>query len=266
MTEYVGYNKFQTLEAGLSKQESSASMSARGVPIKHKRQDVSGKAFSFAKYLLATLDRVSLTYLWQREKLLMIDLLDHKRFSSMTNWGCCLDYGEGVDYKLRNTRKISKMPVRQVKIVMGWEWSHSPQRQSSRRSDRQPARTASVRFRTAISPTLFEDDWLPVRDCHVPLTVSFLSCHALLTENKDTANRTGQGFMVWGEALLHYREIKNGLKHQTALSYNRSRWNIKCHYKGKLTDGWTCFRCWACALCDHPWQMKQVVPCLPLLK
>lgn len=85
MTEYVGYNNFQTLGAGLSKQESSASMSARGVPIKHKRQNVSGKAFSFAKYLLATLDRVSLTYLWQREKLLMIDLLDHKRFSSMTN-------------------------------------------------------------------------------------------------------------------------------------------------------------------------------------
>ena len=53
--------------------------------IKHKRQNVSGKVFSFAKYLLATLDRVSLTFLWQREKLLMIDLLDHKGVSSMTN-------------------------------------------------------------------------------------------------------------------------------------------------------------------------------------
>ena len=70
---------------GLSKQESSASMSARGVSIKHRRQNVSGKVFSFAKYLLAALDRVSLTYLWQSEKPLMIDLLDHKRFSSMTN-------------------------------------------------------------------------------------------------------------------------------------------------------------------------------------
>lgn len=85
MTEYVGYNNSQILGAGLSKRESSASMSAIGVSIKHKRQIVSGKVFSFAKYLLATLDRVSLTYLWQSEKPLMIDLLDHKRFSSMTN-------------------------------------------------------------------------------------------------------------------------------------------------------------------------------------
>lgn len=201
MTEYVGYNNSQILGAGLSKQESSASMSARGVSIKHKRQNVSGKVFSFAKYLLATLDRVSLTCLWQSEKHLMIDLLDHKRVPSMTNWGCCLDNGEGVDYK--------KWNIRQIRTVMGREWCHSPQRQSSRRSDRQPARTASVRFRPAISPTLFEEDWLPVRDCHVPLTVSFLSCHALLTENKVSVNRTGHGFMVWGEALK-YTNKKGG--------------------------------------------------------
>ena len=41
---------------------------------------------------------------------------------------------------------------------------------------------------------------------------------------------------------------------------------MKWNYKGKRPNGWTCFRCWACALCDHPWQLKQVVPCLPPLK
>ena len=72
-----------------------------------------------------------------------------------------------------------------------------------------------MRFRPAISPTLFEDDWLPVRDCHVPLTVSFLSCHALLTENKVSVNGTGQDFMVWGEALTQHKVQENGLKPQT---------------------------------------------------
>ena len=197
----------------MPKQESSASMSKRGVSINQNRRNVSGKVFSFAKYLTAMIDRVSLTYLWQSEEPHMIDLFNHKRFPSMANWGCCLGYGEGVDYKLRNTRKISKMPIRKVRTVMGREWSHSPQRQSSRRSDRQPAKTASVRFRPAISPTLFEEDWLPVRDCHVPLTVSFLSCHALLTENKVSVNRTGLGFMVWGEALSHqYENSRSSIK------------------------------------------------------
>ena len=78
------YNNYKC-GVGLSKQESSASMSERGVSIEHKRLKVSGKVFSFAKYLTAMIDRVSLTYLWQSEKLLMIDLLDHKKFSSMTN-------------------------------------------------------------------------------------------------------------------------------------------------------------------------------------
>jgi hypothetical protein len=36
--------------------------------------------------------------------------------------------------------------------------------------------------------------------------VSFLSCHALLTENKDSVNGTGIGFMVWGEALKDMRK------------------------------------------------------------
>ena len=85
MTGYVGYNDFPTLGVGLSKQESSASMSVRGVSIKHKSQEVSGKVFSFAKYLLARLDRVSLTYLWQSVETIMINLLDHKSFPSLTN-------------------------------------------------------------------------------------------------------------------------------------------------------------------------------------
>lgn len=71
--------------AGLSKQESSASMSERGVSIEHKKLKVSGKVFSFAKYLLSMIDRVSLTYLWQSEETLMINSLDHKSFPSMTN-------------------------------------------------------------------------------------------------------------------------------------------------------------------------------------
>ena len=73
------------LRVGVSKLESSARMSLRGVSIEHKSQEVSGKVFSFAKYLLARLDRVSLTYLWQSVETLMINLLDHKSFPSLTN-------------------------------------------------------------------------------------------------------------------------------------------------------------------------------------
>ena len=83
----------------MSKQASAASMSTRGVSIKHRRQNVSGKVFSFDKYLLAGLDRVSLTYLWQSEETLMINSLDHKSFPAMTNWRCRLGHGEGVVYK-----------------------------------------------------------------------------------------------------------------------------------------------------------------------
>ena len=36
--------------------------------------------------------------------------------------------------------------------------------------------------------------------------------HALLTENKDSVNVTGLGFMVWGEALRHYRVRNKVLK------------------------------------------------------
>ena len=69
----------------MSKQASSASMSERGVSIEHKRLKVSGKVFSFAKYLLSMIDRVSLAYLWQSEETLMINSLDHKSFPSMKN-------------------------------------------------------------------------------------------------------------------------------------------------------------------------------------
>ena len=36
--------------------------------------------------------------------------------------------------------------------------------------------------------------------------------HALLTENKDSVNGTGLGFMVWGEALRHYKVRHKVLK------------------------------------------------------
>ena len=66
MTENVMYNNYKG-GGGLSKQESSASMSKRGVSINQNRRNVSGKVFSFAKYLTAMIDRVTLTYLWQSE-------------------------------------------------------------------------------------------------------------------------------------------------------------------------------------------------------
>ena len=47
--------------------------------------------------------------------------------------------------------------------------------------------------------------------------MSFLSCHALLTENKDSVNGTGLGFMVWGEALQHHIVRHKVLKDPFAL-------------------------------------------------
>ena len=134
-------------------------------PSQPRRQNVSGKVFSFAKYLLARLNRVSLTYLWQSEENLMINSLDHKIFPSMTNLGCCLGNGEGVDYKWTVRQGRIKNFVR-LKLVWVGNGAKVLQEQSSRRSDGQPARTASVRFRHAISPTLFEEDCPPFRDCH----------------------------------------------------------------------------------------------------
>ena len=54
---------------------------------------------------------------------------------------------------------------RQITISMGGNEAKVQPGQSYRRSGGLSARTASVRFRPAISPTLFEDDRLPFRDC-----------------------------------------------------------------------------------------------------
>ena len=65
------------------------------------------------------IDRVSLTYLWQSEENLMINLLDHKFFPSMTNWGCHLDNGVGVDYKIPERQIRIEIDVRIEQIGMG---------------------------------------------------------------------------------------------------------------------------------------------------
>ena len=41
--------------------------------------------------------------------------------------------------------------------------------------------------------------------------------HALLTERKDSVNGTGLGFMVWGEALQHFRVRYKVLKDHKAV-------------------------------------------------
>ena len=190
----------------MSKQESTASMSDKGVSIEQRRQNVSGKVFSFAKYLLARLDRVSLTYLWQSEETLMINLLDHKSFPSMTNWRCCLDNGEGVVYKGTSRQVRSIIDVRLKRL--GWDWSQSPARAILHTK----WWTVSKNSVSEVSPCDLTDpvwrwqvtfSWLPI-----PVTVSFLSGHALLTENKDSDNGTGLGFMVWGEALSCHQRKK----------------------------------------------------------
>ena len=83
---------------------------------------------------------------------------------------------------------------------MGGNEAEVRPRQSSRRSGEQSARTASVRFRPAISrPCLKMTGHLFV--IASPCNSVFSFNHALLTENKDSVNGTGLGFMVWGEAL-----------------------------------------------------------------
>ena len=76
--------------------------------------------------------------------------------------------------------------------------------QSYRRSGGLSARTASVRFRPAISPTLFEDDRLPFRIAP-PCDSVFSFNHALLTERKDSVN--GTGVASWCGAK-HYDTIE----------------------------------------------------------
>ena len=58
-----------------------------------------------------------------------------------------------------------KNHCRQITISMGGNEAKVQPGQSYRRSGGLSARTASVSFRPAISPTLFEDDRLPFRDC-----------------------------------------------------------------------------------------------------
>ena len=58
-----------------------------------------------------------------------------------------------------------KNHCRQITISMGGNETKVQQGQSCRRSGGRLAKTESVSFRSAISPTLFEDDWTPFRDC-----------------------------------------------------------------------------------------------------
>ena len=50
-----------------------------------------------------------------------------------------------------------------------------------------------------------------------PCNSVFSFNHALLTENKDSVNGTGLGFMVWGEALKHHIVRHKVLKDSFAL-------------------------------------------------
>jgi hypothetical protein len=50
-----------------------------------------------------------------------------------------------------------------------------------------------------------------------PCNCVFSFNHALLTENKDSVDGTGLGFMVWGEALQHYIVRHKVLKDPFAL-------------------------------------------------
>ena len=50
-----------------------------------------------------------------------------------------------------------------------------------------------------------------------PCNSVFSFNHALLTENKDSVNGTGLGFMVWGEALSILNDRYKAYKHPFAL-------------------------------------------------
>ena len=192
----------------MSKQESTASMSDKGVSIEQRRQNVSGKVFSFAKYLLARLDRISLTYLWQSEETLMINLLDHKSFPSMTNWGCCFDIGVCVGYKQGATRQLRRIPFVQVIIIIVVRlkkvWvGKKPKSGKGNLPDevvdcQQEQRQWGFALRSH-RPCLKMTGYLFV--IASPCNSVFSFNHALLTERKDSVNGTGLGFMVWGEAL-----------------------------------------------------------------
>ena len=70
-----------------------------------------------------------------------------------------------------------------------------------------------------------------------PCNSVFSFNHALLTENKDSVNGTGLGFMVWGEALQHFRVRYKVLKdHKAVIRGQDEKWNgiREASYK---TDG-----------------------------
>ena len=51
-----------------------------------------------------------------------------------------------------------------------------------------------------------------------PCNCVFSFNHALLTENKDSVNGTGLGFMVWGEALKGHIQIREiGLAYKVVI-------------------------------------------------
>jgi len=64
--------------------------------------------------------------------------------------------------------------------------------------------------------------------------VSLLSGHALLTENKVSADGSGRDFMVWGEAVIIQSRVKpyNAFRRMDSVSDDE-------HVR----------------YCDHPWQM-----------
>ena len=131
-------------------------------------------------------------------------------------------------------------------------------------------RTVSKNSVSEVSPGDLTDPvwgWLDTFSrLSIPVTVSFLSI--MLCWLKIKTLLMGQGLASWCGAK-HYPSLTIDTKHRKILLlclYMRLRWKVKWNKKGKQSHGWTCFRCWACAQRDHPWQLKQVVPCLPLLK
>ena len=118
-------------------------------------------------------------------------------------------------------------------------------------------RTVSKNSVSDVSPCDLTDPvwgWLDTFSwLSIPVTVSFLSI--MLCWLKIKTLLMGQGLASWCGAK-HYPSLTIDTKHRKILLlclYMRLRWKVKWNKKGKQSHGWTCFRCWACALCDHPW-------------
>ena len=65
---------------------------------------------------------------------------------------------------------------------------------------------------------------LSFRDCQCSSAVSLLLGHALLTENKVSADGSGRDFMVWGEAVI--------TQLTTGASCSPAKWGITSLYTG----------------------------------